>query len=294
LARRPPWATGEFSVNRLSLPNAAALSLSIFAFLPRSESAERTWDLTVPKEVHVSTLLAPFKMKPRQSETIAFDIDPDGIPAVAEAGSLRMVGSSERLMNLDVRSIDDFAWMRDGNLLLATQGYLAALTPKGIMQSLLLPNPGMRIRPAGENSAYVFGGTGEPTNHNVFLFARDGTVTKLITLPLPVKAVAGDGIMTYLAVGQTLIRFSWNQPVTAIFEADAPLISLEIAPRAGLFFSTTSTVGYVMGNGLVYEFLHGLGGMLRIRGSALYVLSSDGSTLLRFSPLEGFEALVAR
>jgi hypothetical protein len=192
------------------------------------------------------------------------------------------------LLSLGVLAIDDFAFMRDDRLLLVTQGHLASLSPKGLILSTALPTPAMRIRPAGKDTAYVYGGSSEPQNRDVFLFSRDATATKLATLPSTVTAVTGDGITSYIATEKTILRIALQQPARALLRTRDPIVSLELAPGEGLFYSTTSGVGYIKGDGTAYEFIRGSGGILRIRNGSLYVLVPEGH-LLRLGPVSAFQ-----
>lgn len=257
--------------------------------LPHRVCAEAALDVVVPGGVDVSALYQPDQPAPKNlPANAAFDVDPDGLPAIAAGTSLKLLGSSEELFNLGVLPIDDFAWMRDGRMLLVTENHLASLSPKGIALGPALPGAGMRVRPAGDNTAYVFGGTSEPANHNIYLFARDSTTTKLAILPSPVVAVAGDGMTTYVATDKAVLRIAFSEPARVLLETHEPIVSLEIAPRQGLFYATKASVGYIDSNGKAADFIRGEGGQLRLRGSTLFVLTTHGD-LLRFGPADAFE-----
>jgi hypothetical protein len=280
--------TGRAVCRRWTLSIAGTL---VAALIPvQAISAEPTLDLAIPKGVQVNSFLQLGDVKPTQvSPRTAFDVDPDGLPVVAEGSSLELLGSSRNLVALGNFNIDDFAWMRDGRLLLVTQGHLAALSPKGVVLGTALPSAGMRIRPAGEDTAYVFGGPSEPQNHDVYLFKRDRTVAKLANLPVAVTAVAGNESTTYVAADKMILRITLNQPAVVVLQAQDPVISLETTPQDGLFYSTQSTVGYIDRDGGATEFLKGDGGLLRVRESQLFVLLLSGN-LLRISPTDGFGA----
>jgi hypothetical protein len=251
-------------------------------------SAGSTMDLAIPKGVQVNTFLQLGDVKPGNlSPSTPFDIDPDGLPVLADGAALKLFGSSRALLTLGASTIEDFAWMRDGRLLFVTQGHLAALSPKGVVLGTALPNPGMRIRPAGDDTAYVFGGASEPQNHDVYLFKRDRTVAKLASLPVAVTAVAGNETTTYVAADNMILKITLNQPASLVLQAHDPVVSIEMAPHDGLFYSTKAAVGYIDRDGGATEFIRGDGGILRARGSKLFVLLLSG-TLLRVGPTEGF------
>lgn len=262
---------------------AALISPQVFAAGP-------TVDFAVPKGVQVSTFLPLGNVKPANlSAATAFDIDPDGLPVFASGAALKLFGSSRDLLTLGVLAIDDFAWMRDGRLLFVTQGHLAALSPKGVALGPALPSPRMHIRPAGDDTAYVFGGSNESQNHDIYLFKRDRTVAKLASLPVAVTTVAGNETTTFVAAGKMVLRIAMNEPARSVLQTQDAVISLETTPQGGLFYSTISAVGYVDRDGSATEFIRGDGGLLRVRGSRLFVLLSSGD-LLRIGPTDGFGA----
>ena len=272
----------------------AAVSFMLAATWPSTiVAAEPAVDVAVPKGVDVS--LALRADEPKSAETSPqsrFDVDPSGFPAVAEGASLKLFGTSRELLSLGVLTIDDFAWMRDGSLLLVTQGHLEALSASGIELGPTLPGPGMRVRPAGPDTAYVFGGASEPSNRDIYLLTQDEQVLKLASLPVPVTAIAGDGKTSYAAAGRSILRISLDQPPQVVLDARDPVIDMDLAASGGVFFSTKSAVGYLGSNGGAYEFIRGDGGLVRVRGSHVFILMSSGN-LLRVGPIERFESVTA-
>jgi hypothetical protein len=253
-------------------------------------AAEPAVDFAIPSGVKAAIVVDSGGTTPKTvSTSTAFDVDPDGLPAIIDGPALKLFGSSQELLALDTNRIDDFAWMRDGKLLLVTQGHLATISPKGVVPDMALPAPGMRVRPAGANTAYVFGGADPAINRDVYLFARNGKMTKLLSLPMPVSAVAGNGTTTYVATERTILRIAFNEPVRVIVETRDPVTSLVTGPNHAFFYATKSAVGYVDRDGRAVEFIRGNGGLLRRRGSMLFVLLTDG-TLLRLGPIDQFDA----
>ena len=266
----------------------AATLLAWSWFGARARAANADFQVAVPRGVAVSTLVAPPGDSPAIAWTkLAFDIDPDGLPVYADGSSLRVFGSPKPLATTGSSPIDDFAWMRDGSLLLIAQNHLAGFGPHGIALGPQLPAPGMHVRPAGEGRAYVFGGAGEPANHDVYLFGRDGRIAKLLSAPEPVVAVAGDGSTTYVAAGRTLLRLRAGKSVKLLLRTRAPIISIDAAPP-GVFYATAASVGYLSSDGAAHDFLRGEGGLLRVQGEALFLMLRDGKHLIRFNPIAGF------
>ena len=246
--------------------------------------------LAVPKDVHVSMLLAPpGEGQNRVLKTRPFDIDPDGLPVMAAGASLQVVGSSRPLATIGSQPISDFAWMRDGSLLLITQDHLAGLGRHGLLLGPLTPGPDMEVRPAGKDDAYVFGGTRQPANQNIYLFGRDGRIAKFLFAPAPVTAVAGNGSTTYVGVGRMLLRLREGHPVKVLMHMHSSLISLDMTSSGGLFYATKASVGYLSKTGKAYDFLRGQGGPVRVHGDALFLLLQTSGRVIRFSPIRAFE-----
>ncbi len=253
-------------------------------------SAAQGLEVVAPKGVEVSVMVAPPGLQSLAASRLpAFDINPDGLPVFADGSNLRVFGSPNALATAGSAPIGNFAWMRDGALLLTTGSRLAGLGPKGVELGPETPVANMRVRPAGADTAYVFGGDREPDNHDVYLFSRDGRIAKLASLPSPVTDVAGDGGLTYIASGLALLRLKEGRPVQVVFKTPDPIVSL--AEDSGrLFYATTSSVGFLSRDGAAQDFIRGGGGLVRLHGDALFVMLANGSGILRFRPVSKFES----
>ena len=249
--------------------------------------------LAVPQAVHVDLLLAPpGGTAAPVAATHGFDIDPDGLPVVAQGATLLIVGGTKPLVTVGQQKIGDFAWMGDGSLLLTTQGHLAGIGPHGLVLGPKTPVPDMEIRPAGKDEAYVFGGASQTSPNDIYLFGHDGRIAKLLSVPAPVTAIAGNGASTYVALGRSLIHLDAGQPIKSVMSTHSALISLAMTPSGRLFYATKASVGYVTADGAAHDFLRGQGGLLRIHGDALFLLLRHQGRIIRFSPLQAFESRV--
>ncbi len=260
--------------------------------LPQAQGTSSALQLAVPKTVHVDLLLAPPGATANSvAPTHGFDIDPDGLPVVARGATLLLMGAARPLVTVGTQPIGDFAWMHDGSLLLIIQGHLAGIGPHGLTLGPQTPVPGMEVRPAGKDDAYVFGGTSQKSRHDIFLFGRDGRIAKLLSAPAPVTAVAGDGTSTYVALGRSLLHLDAGHPIKPVMHTHSAVISLAMTSSGRLFYATKASVGYLTADGVAHDFLRGQGGLLRVHGDALFLLLRSQGRIIRFSPLEAFESL---
>lgn len=251
------------------------------------------FDLAFPKGVNVSLLVIAHNGEEKPLQALPFDVAPDGLPMFAEGRTFAILGSIKKSVSIGGGPISDFAWMRDGTLSLITQGRVATFSDKGLYLGPRLPHPGMRIRVAGDNGAYVFGGQKEPDSHDVYLMTQDGIIVKLAELPLPAVDVTGDGKTTYVAAGKTILRVAEKSPASVVLRARDDITSVAWAPNAGLFYATRKAVGYIASNGGAYEFMQGNAGLVRVQGDSVFVLlqggpDSRGPQLIRFRPAGGF------
>jgi hypothetical protein len=145
----------------------------------------------------------------------------------------------------------------------------------------------MRVRPADADTAYLFGGADAAVATNVFLVTRDGRAVKLASLPDPIADVAGDGATTYIAARGRVLKLVAGKPPEVLLASQDPIVSIALSPQ-GLFYASAARVGYLASDGTAYDFLS-QGGLLRVRGDALYVLTADGAHLARFRPIARFD-----
>lgn len=246
-------------------------------------------ELLVPKGIQTTVYLN--KDQSVKPATKAFDISPEGLPFEADGQLLRPLMASGQKQRFEVSSIDDFSWMGDGTLLIISKNSLLQGEAESLSVGPSLPEQGMHIRPAGEAAAYIFDGNATATNHTLYLLRREAGFTKLVTLPYPITAVAGDGDTTYVATGKTVVRLQWDQSTEVVYVSNFPIVSLELAPEEGLFFSTQSAVWFLSKEGRALEFVRGFGGQLRLRNEALFLFSSSHPYFFRFTNLSAFRNL---
>lgn len=230
-----------------------------------------------------------------------FDISYDGVPVVGVDGILWAVGPGliKRVLKLpDNFALFDFAWMDDGALLLTgkasdgkTNGYYV-LGEKGVAPfgpSADRPN----VRPAGGMGAYIY----DAKTSNVFMLRPGGQVANLASFPTTVEAVAGDGKRTFIGTGKRIYATTFGASPSLYFEAKCEVVSLAVDPSVGVFYSTKCAVGFIDGKQHSYEFVRGAGGIIRLRGSALYLLMkyvprvrlNNELLIYRFEPISAFK-----
>lgn len=264
--------------------------LSICAFLSLSKFA-LSGEFATPKDVTVDILVSLPRDMTKSRDLNNFDLGPDGVPIVLDGPDLLVLGANKKFHTFSDLSVSNFAWMRNGSLLVVSQDQLADLGPGGLTLGPTLPSTQMRIRAAGANTAYVFGGANEPGNHNVYVLARDKTFLKLITLPTPVVDVTGDGATHYIATSRSLLRIGVPDGIAILLQTSDDIISIASSSQGGVFYATRTGVGYVEKSGAPFEFIRGQSGVLRVQGSSLYFLATPGPQLFRIGPIERFEGL---
>jgi hypothetical protein len=270
------------------------LALAIVVRPARADDGEtlNAGDAALPRSAHMESLLIP------DGETGSANSDLDvtaaGLPVVADGARLFALGSGKSVVDIAPFRIDDFAFMRgDGRLLLISGDRLISPGPDGPVQGPILPSSGMKVRPAGETTAFLFGGIVEPASHDLYMVRSDGMLAKLATMPSPIVDVSGfagddDGaasIDVFIATGRNVFRIVGRRPVKKVFEADADIFSIAATPNGAVFYATRNGVGYVDDDGPAVEFMRGHTGVVRTGGKSLYVWSPEERRLFRLGDI---------
>lgn len=145
---------------------------------------------------------------------------------------------------------------------------------------------------AGAGDCLYVAGPGPSGNHEVYLLQPQrgpagGTRTlrsfrKVFECPETIRAVAGDGHVTFVAFGSTIARIGRpgrTEPELIVHPASV-VTDLAYLPGAGLFYATGTEVGVATDSGS-WDFLRGYA-EIDLRGGALYVLFKDTLGVLAF------------
>lgn len=256
--------------------------------------ADRESDLIVPKGVNVSALLIARDGSSGGHMIELLDVDVEGRPVFVDGALLRVLGSTDIMAFLDVPKVDAFSWMRNGSSLFIVGARLASFDGRRMTSSIGLPHMGMRVRAAGQHTAYIFGGDQPRGNHTVYLVARDGSVAKIVTLPVAVSDVTGDGLITYIAAGNRVLKIAPGPSVSVALQLHEDILSISNTSSGGIFYSTRSVVGYLGASGASFSFMQTPADVLRVQGSALYVFVREGPHLLRVDPVDSFGEVAAK
>ena len=209
-------------------PLAVLTTLAAFAIWLTAAIADPahtdTGDIALPKGVHIDSLILPDGAS--GSATVGFGVNRDGLPVVADGTQLRILGEGQAILDIAPRKIDDFSWMLGAQLLLISGDRLISPGPNGQLRELALSATGMKVRRAGDDDAYVFGGAAEPANHDVFLVKPSGAMIKLATLPSPISDVSGFGTNCYVAIGKRLLHLAEGETVAIVLEAPSDITSI--------------------------------------------------------------------
>lgn len=235
----------------------------------------------------------------------AVAVDPGAGPWLG-CGSRFLIGPTYVVMYEADRAFESPTWLADGALL-AVSGHDVGLlslgkaikSKKAIGKApfkTLASFPGQAIRlfaGAGSN-AYVAASGSEGTS--LYLLSRGPkgwSRHKLFTTAGRVAAAAGDGRLTFVAMGRRVVGLGRKKDGSVELQLmlehpDADVESLAFSPQLGLFYATAEAAGY-LGGRFWFEFLRAPSPRLSIAGPDLVVLPSGGGAL-RLSGLQGYRA----
>jgi len=228
----------------------------------------------------------------RPTRPVHFNVDRDGRPFLLVGRTFIAVQHSETSVSEalplpDGEPISDFAWMTDGTLLVIEGKTMSAVTGNGLKLVQTLPQPDMKLAPASVDRCYLFGGRDPEQQRKLYLYKRGGDVLQLLQTESPIAAVAGDGENTFVAIDRAIYLMMPGSPLTQVYRAQDPIISLAIGPEFTLFFSTASDVGFSNGTGNAQLFVHGRGAEIQVRDETLY-LYFPGVGIMQCSPVGVF------
>lgn len=180
-------------------------------------------------------------------------------------------------------SISGFAWMRDGALLIVIGDELHEMTTEGLKRVRRLPSRDMKVSPASSDEFYLYGGSGDAQQRNVYMCRRDGSILHLLEASSHVGAVVGDGKNTFVAIDDSIFIVAAGKPLALLASIGEPVRSIAIGPDNSLFYSTDDGVGICTGPGEGFFFLRGSGGLVAVNGDQLYLyLPNEG--IVSYSP----------
>ena len=140
----------------------------------------------------------------------------------------------------------------------------------------------MRVRPASAGQCYLFGGYPASQAVNLYLYRKGGDILQIIRAEAEIRAVAGDGDFTFVAIDRSVYLLAPERPLTLVCRAERPIRSLALGPSSVLFYATDTSVGISTGPGHRVEFLQGRGGEIRVRGETLYLFSPSRGLMSLF------------
>ncbi|MBM4029047.1 MAG: hypothetical protein FJ280_27165, partial [Planctomycetes bacterium] len=225
---------------------------------------------------------------------LRFAVDASGQPWLAVPGQNLVLNPVGRYRFSLSHRFSDFACLDNGALLFQTDRDLGfvGLTDKPVVQegqavlpfqpAVSLPLSGCRLYAGAGDCLYV-AGAGPEGNYEVHLLQPESTsggakrtlrrFRKIFECPEPIRAVTGDGTLTFVSFGRVIARIGRpgrTKPELIVHPTD-DVTDLAWLPDAGLFYATETAVGVATDEG-PWDFLGCCGHQIDLRGGTLYVL----------------------
>ncbi len=231
-------------------------------------------------------------------------LDPKGNPWPVCGGHFVVAPFYGRMFTLNDK-LDSAAWLENGAavaaagedlLLLPLGDELKGKAAKGMETLKLkrlakLPLEKARLARAGADSFYLYGRDRKTGTTQVFAMKLDGKRWKpafVTATKASVSGVAGDGKVTFLAVGRKVLRVEGDSVTTFYTHPADDISGLAYSAGAGLlFYSTGYSVGYAS-EGRGGDFLLSPSPSVKTGGGKLCVLLAGGKGVLR---IEGISSL---
>jgi len=221
---------------------------------------------------------------------MSFTVDPDGHSWLGFADGSVFCPQKEYSFKLP-ETFWDFVCLDNGVMLFATTSRLALLNvmPEksgkqpvvGLQPVAMLPPDCIRMFKGADNSLYFICGK-ESGENSVWLFkphtykgARGiAEFQKIFVSEVPVNAVAGDGVNTWVAIGRLVIKIDEHKRLHRYYQhPHQVIVDLEYSLNGGLFYSTSFAAGFLGKNGAI-ELLNARAPDIACSGNSLYLLFS--------------------
>jgi len=221
---------------------------------------------------------------------MSFTVDTDGHAWLGFADGSVLCPQKEYSFKLP-ETFWDFVCLDNGVMLFATTSRLALLDvvagqngqqPTVSLQPVaMLPPDCIRMFKGADNCLYFICGK-ENGENSVWLFKPQAyrgdrglpEFQKIFESEAPVNAVAGDGVITWVAIGRLVIKIDEQKRVQRYYQhPHQVIVDLEYSLAGGLFYSTPFAAGYLGKNGAL-EMLNVRSPDIACLGSSLYLLFS--------------------
>lgn len=277
---------------------------------PAAKSAEPRPELALFKE---ATFLLPADSKVQASWVLPpaskggfglFSVDPEGNPVLAGSYPERIVYPSKRfVVRLAERDIKGMAHLASGGLLVATGnelGFLAAPEKKTLDKDGFPLVDFQRVVATSLEKIGVFSSVGNavyiagyslPLKRHVLYLLRTvqgagfQDLLRVFDAEEKITAAIGNDEATYVALGQTVLRVSRQDPsVSVVYRHPTADISSMVLSPAGLLVSTGIEL-VLVGQAGSLELLRSTGHSMCLRGDRLYLLFHSGAGVLALDNL---------
>ncbi len=302
-----------------TIGSVLALALALAEDAPQKGMIARDLTLALPldSKIAVHWVCPPLDEKTVESadwSDLCFTVDQLGNPWLGHDHSVIMNPARGYQFTVP-RPYGSMVSLESGAFLVATATDLGFIAPPGessvgshelseapFQPITELPLPGCRLFAGAGDCLYLVGYNDISDEDEVYLLRPEKTSTgaggaairsflKVFTSREPITSVAGDGDVTFVAMGSLIIRASaLDKTVSKFFlHPSESIVDLVRCDNEGLFYATGSRVGYVGPNGNV-EFLSAPASRICMRNGTLYVLLCRSLGVLAFHNAADFSS----
>ncbi|MGD0722100.1 MAG: hypothetical protein ABR970_13770 [Roseiarcus sp.] len=218
-----------------------------------------------------------------------FGVTADGAIAFSAGGALHALARGGRTQTIDIDGDPPESFVVDasGPMLGIVDGYLGLLgEDRRFGAARPLPKAPMRLAPSVRPGVFYLSG-GAAGDYRLYRFIDDGALQLLMASHEPIVDAADSARDVYAATASEILKIRAGQPDVLFHAPDddfgGPIRSLAVAEDDLVLFSTDTKV-YALLGGAAISIVNDAGGILRIRGDALYVLDPKREILFALRP----------
>lgn len=279
-----------------------------------ANAAEPSWNaevaLPADSKITIRWVLPPGKSAIQNRAklyNLKFSVGPDGSPWIGYNHKYLLNPEKKYFLEFPVQ-YNDMILLDNDALLISTQtefGYplirkISKESPVVEFQPIAgLPIPGCRMFKGTNNCVYFSGFNPTNSQYEVYLLkpeklgagdANAETIEgykKVFSCPEKIDAVAGDGNVTFISIGNTILGLPEDgSGAKKLFTHPAETVKqLWFNKRLGLFYATESRAGYLGSSGQL-EFFKGEKPQISMSGNNLYIFCENDFGIVAFDNID--------
>jgi len=290
-------------------------SVIILPLMAAESSSNVQVALPSDSKITIRWVMPPNENAKKNQHNLRFSVGPDKSPWIGISNKY-LINPVRRYFIKLSNSYKDLIQLDNGALFISTPtefGFIVQnkqnkQTPVASFQPISrLPIPGCRMFKGADNCVYFSGLNKTTSKYEVYLLKPENLslndmniktlkgYSKIFSGSAKVYAVSGDGNVSFISIGNTILRIPKIGDIPEIIFSHPyeTITQFQYNKQSGLFYSTRNKVGYIGKNGQL-EFFKGKSPQISLSGKTLYIFCEKDFGILAFDHIDDLSGINLR